>query len=517
MNAIERGKAAWPWAVTPQRLFFGFALLHLAAWTIIPTLFSPNAPLDVIEGYVWGREWLIGTYKHPPMQAWWLEILAMVTGRAPFAHFLASQIAVVVAFWAVWQTGRRLTDEPAALLGVLLLEGVAYYNFTTPEFNPNVLQLPFFALMAWSFHRGVKDNRLTDWLLLGVWAAAGMYSKYTALIPIGLLGLLLLGTRIGRRRIGSLGPWLALAVFALLFAPHLVWLDAHGWQPFAYTESRIDHAAQWRQYLWQPFRFLLGQFGIVLAAVLLLALISGGRREPAGEKRFDPFDRAFLLAMAWGPVAVVVLLSLVGGMKLRDMWGSLLWNFIGLWAVITVRPALTVAGWRRFAAGWGFVFLLGLTLHTAFDVLGPAATHKGKRVHFPGQALSQHLAEVWQTRYHRPLAYVVGDTWLAGNVAYYAPATSTASRPQALMMGDFTISPWIDRNDLRRQGGVLVWCSDHCRDRAATQTIPLALNGVFPYAVLQQPLTLKWQTETALPPAMVGWAILPPEENASPP
>src|SRR5271168_2819822 len=86
---IDRAKA---WVVaTPARLFWVFAATHLALWTIIPTLVSPNAPLDVIEGYAWGHEWLIGTHKHPPMQAWWLGALAILTGRAAWAHFLASQ------------------------------------------------------------------------------------------------------------------------------------------------------------------------------------------------------------------------------------------------------------------------------------------------------------------------------------------------------------------------------------------------------------------------------------------
>ena len=34
-----------------------------------------------------------------------------------------------------------------SLISVLLLEAIYFYNFTTPEFNVNVCQLPF-----WSFN-----------------------------------------------------------------------------------------------------------------------------------------------------------------------------------------------------------------------------------------------------------------------------------------------------------------------------------------------------------------------------
>ena len=156
---------------SPSQLFWWFAGCHLIIWTVIPTIICRNAPLDVIEGYVWGHEWLMGTYKHPPMQAWILETLALLTGRASWAHFFASQVAIIATFWAVWQTGRKITGEISALVAVMLLEGIAYYNFTSPEFNPNVLQLPFWALACWSFHRAVRDDNLADWLLCsGLWA-----------------------------------------------------------------------------------------------------------------------------------------------------------------------------------------------------------------------------------------------------------------------------------------------------------------------------------------------------------
>ena len=34
-------------------------------------------------------------------------------------------------------------------MSVLLLEGIYFYNFTTPEFNVNVCQLPFWALCVY--------------------------------------------------------------------------------------------------------------------------------------------------------------------------------------------------------------------------------------------------------------------------------------------------------------------------------------------------------------------------------
>ena len=63
-------------------------------------------------------------------------------------------------------------------MSVLLLEGIYFYNFTTPEFNVNVCQLPFWALSVLYAWKGFKYNKNIDWLLFGIFAAIGILSKY---------------------------------------------------------------------------------------------------------------------------------------------------------------------------------------------------------------------------------------------------------------------------------------------------------------------------------------------------
>ena len=42
-----------------------------------------------------------------------------------------------------------LKDARLGLISVLLLESIYFYNFTTPEFNVNVCQLPFWSLVVY--------------------------------------------------------------------------------------------------------------------------------------------------------------------------------------------------------------------------------------------------------------------------------------------------------------------------------------------------------------------------------
>ena len=40
-------------------------------------------------------------------------------------------------------------DVKLSFISVLLLEGIYFYNFTSPEFNVNVAQLPFWSITAY--------------------------------------------------------------------------------------------------------------------------------------------------------------------------------------------------------------------------------------------------------------------------------------------------------------------------------------------------------------------------------
>ena len=41
-----------------------FLAAHTIIWTLMPALVHTGMPMDVVEGYAIGREWVIGTFKH---------------------------------------------------------------------------------------------------------------------------------------------------------------------------------------------------------------------------------------------------------------------------------------------------------------------------------------------------------------------------------------------------------------------------------------------------------------------
>ena len=134
--------------------FYVFLTVHLIIWTLIPSLTNNNLPLDTIEALAWGSNLDWGFNKHPPMSALFTELMYKIFGPQDWAYYLLSQIFVVFSFFIVFKLSEKLlNDKILSFLSVLLLEGIYFYNFTTPEFNVNVCQLPFWSLVvfySWS-------------------------------------------------------------------------------------------------------------------------------------------------------------------------------------------------------------------------------------------------------------------------------------------------------------------------------------------------------------------------------
>ena len=130
-----------------NNLFYIFITSHLIIWTLLPTFTNHNLPLDTIEHLAWGSNLDWGFDKHPPFSAFAVEVFFSFFGPQDWAYYLLSQVFVVIAFFFVWKLSNEMFQNKIySLLSVLILEGVYFYNFTSPEFNVNISQLPFFAL-----------------------------------------------------------------------------------------------------------------------------------------------------------------------------------------------------------------------------------------------------------------------------------------------------------------------------------------------------------------------------------
>lgn len=488
---------------TPRRAVIALAATQIVLWTLVPFLTHHTMPLDVVrEGLAWGVEWQWGYHKHPPLATWLVDAAFRLLGD--LGPYLLAQVAIATTYAFVFLLGRRLMGESKAAVGTLLLVGVYYFSWPTPEFNHNVAQMPFWAAASYLFHRAIREDRLISWMALGAVAGAGLLVKYSMAVLLVAMALYLLGSAGTRRLLLSPRLYVGLAAVGAVLLPHLMWLVANDFAPFGYLEGRAATAASpIVTRIVEPLGFLLAQAADHLPMVALLALaglIGKGAlsTHPSGDQASGE-DRRFLMTLALGPALLTALAALLGGFGLRDMWGAPMFNLSGLLAVHLLAGRVEALRVRRFAVSVAGLLVLLPLVYGIVSLFGASLTGRPKRIDWPDRVLASALERVWRERTGCPLRIVAGDSWLAGLVSLRA-----SGRPAVVLDGEPALSPWITPERLRRDGALLVW-----RIEDGQTGIPSSLaqlGSVEP----GDPLTFSWPRAPRVSPLRIGWAVLPP-------
>jgi 4-amino-4-deoxy-L-arabinose transferase-like glycosyltransferase len=487
----------------PGTAFGGFLALHFAVWTALPALLYANLPLDLIEALTYGREWQIGYDKLPPLPWWLVEIMHRLCG-ADAAYYALAQAVVVIAFVFVFSTARPLVGAVGALVAVLIVDGMHYFQYTAVKFNHDVMQLPFWALAGYAFHAALKRGRLGHWCLLGIAFGGALWAKYFVVMLAAPYALFMFFDPKARRALATPGPWLALGVALLIAAPHVLWLFQTDFLPFAYVSHRAAPSHGWFDHLRHPAVFAASQFFFALPSLFIAAALFWPRPNIAplplvGREEFaDAFDRRIVTLLAFGPALATIALTAVSGRGAVAMWGYPLWLFIGLWLVLVAPAALDAARLTKIVVAWAAVFAIFVIIFAANYSVLPYLDHRYRAVFFPGDKLGETLTQRFRAATGARLRYVIGSMWDAGNLAHYSP-----DQPQVLIDGEPRRAPWIDLGDLRMQGAVVVWT------QGDAATLPAQFAAIAPDAEVGVPFDLPMRRGYGA--VHVGWAILKPQ------
>ncbi|MGP0095294.1 MAG: glycosyltransferase family 39 protein [Xanthobacteraceae bacterium] len=482
----------------PIGAFAAFAALHIAVWTALPTALYRNLPLDLIEALVYGREWQLGYDKLPPLP-WWLAETAYRLFGHDVAYYALAQLTVIAAFAAVWATARPLVGPLGALLAVLIADGLHYFNYTAPKFNHDVVQLPFWALAGYAYHRALRGKALWPWLVLGAAIGGAVWAKYFVAVLALPLGLFLLVDGEARKALRTLGPYLALLAALVVMAPHLVWLVQNDFLPFAYAEARAAPSRGFIDHLWHPLQFVLEQLGFLVPALLIAApLLWPPARGESAPGAADAYDRRIVTVLAFGPLATVLALSALSGRGTVAMWGYPLFLFLGLAIALAARAGFSPTRVARVLVVWALAFTAFAVAFVVNYAVLPSYDGRYRAVLYPGGPLAAEMSRRFRAATGEPLAYVISSMWDGGNVAHYA-----REQPRVLIDGSPRRAPWIDLADLNRRGALVLWTEGD------GNTLPAAYRAVAAGAQVQPPFSLPF----LLGPRKldVGWAILPPQ------
>jgi len=399
-----------------NELFYIFITLHLILWTLIPSITNHNLPLDTIEALAWGSNLDWGFNKHPPASAFFVEIFYQIFGSQDWAFYLLSQIFVIVSFFIVWKFSNEIfKNKIHSILSILLLEGIYFYNFTTPEFNVNVCQLPFWSLTvyySWKiFSKKFIDFK--DCILLGLFAGIGFLSKYLfiyLLISIDLLFFYLIFILKDRKFDSKY--YITLAIFILILIPHIIWLTNNDYITITYGLARtgleqsniIDHISL-------PLTFIVKQIGIIIPFLILIMFLV---KKIKFRLNFKDKKLIFLIVINLVPIILMFFTSLITGSKIRTMWMTPFYIFFGVMFVYILQSQINIKKLKSFFIAFMIIFLISPITYAYISV-----TKDDKRTDYPGKQIAEKVQQKWNEEFNIPINVVLGNEWNAGNLSYH--------------------------------------------------------------------------------------------------
>ncbi len=399
-----------------NNIFYIFLVVHLLIWTIVPSLTNQNLPLDTIEHLAWGSNLDWGFNKHPPVVAFVLETFHKFFGSQDWAYYLLSQIFVIISFYYVFKFSKEVLDNDLfSLISVLIIESIYFYNFTTPEFNVNVCELPFWSLtvyFSWRIYNS-RDIKFSDCFLVGLFAGFGFLSKYLflyLLISIELLFLYLIFIK--KEKKFDFKYLITAEVFLIVLIPHLIWLNNNEFITIKYALARtgleqpdiLDHIKF-------PFIFIVKQIGILMPFLFLIWLLVKKIKF-----KFNIKDKKmiFLLSTSFLPIALMILTSFLIGSKIRTMWMTPFYLFFGVTFIYLLQAQINIKKLKPFMYSFVFLFFLSPILYGYVSI-----SKDDKRTDYPGKEIAIKTQYTWDLQFNSKINVVYGNEWNAGNLSYH--------------------------------------------------------------------------------------------------
>jgi Dolichyl-phosphate-mannose-protein mannosyltransferase len=470
-------------------------------WTLACALTHYGPTRDMVESYLWGHEWVIGTPKHPNMPGLILETGRRLTGSITWPGYFSSELLLVGTYVCTYALGVEMMGPRRALAGVLLLTGLFYMAWPSTLMNHDVVQMPIWAGLVWQLWRLRSRPALTEWLVLGAVAALGLYAKLSFGVFIACCGLWILYDGALLKQLSRPAPWAGLVLFGVLCLPLLNWLRASNFSALNY--AREENATGGAS----PWEFLGGQILTsigVLALAVLAGLIwrQGNAAAPAPAN--DPplptdISISYLAHMLLLPNLMTTWLAWMMSSGTRGMWGTPMLSLLGLLVIALVPARLDQAMLKRIAIAAGSILVIMPLIYIADTLIEPRLTGHPKRQGWPQAEMNRRFQALWTQQTGKPLRIVAGDFWTGGLVAL-----SPGDMPSIFTNGNFDTAPWITPERLKREGALLIW---QVGDPAAGIPLDLA-----PIAGSSQPHIerFQWPLFTDAPPLLIGYAIVPP-------
>ena len=426
-------------------------LVQLAVWSIGPGLLFGNLHSDTLEAAYWGRDWALGYAKHPPVTTWLIDSVLRLPIPRIFGLMLLSQATMAVAAFFLWRLARLYSSRETAALVVLLFLTSPAATIYAVQLNHNSMLAPFWAASAYFGMQYLEERRWSDAIGLGIAAGLGALTKYEMMFLLAALVTVAIVVRRFRAAFFHPASYVCLAVFLLVLAPHIWWLDTNRWPSLsrALGTEKVSNIAALNQ---SAVNGVVGLF--TLFAMPVLVLLATLRARHADELTRGPGTKTIAAVLAFVPVLVLVIGSVATGQVMKPLWVLPLTGTVAL-GVGILCPAGDAG--RGLGVRTSAFALMGGTLaiflgFSGYLIIAGAIGKPLTAYSADARLLSREVEAYWAARQPGPLHCIViadrkigpsGLLWMQGRPDYVDFSSPSWATPKQI-------------GECRRTGGVAV-------------------------------------------------------------
>lgn len=393
-----------------KKIFYILCLYHLIIWTFVPYFSNKNLPLDVIEALAWGQNFYLGYNKHPPLSAWIPGLLFKIFGNKDWIYYLLSQVFIVISFIFLWKLSSLFFKKKSQiLLSILAIEGIAFYTFDTPQFNVNICQIPLWIGTVYFFFKSIKNNKIINWIFLGVFSALGFLTKYIFAYLLISLFFYLIFISTKKKKI-SFNFLYALLSFLLITIPHLQWLIQNDFTTLYYAIKRGGlNEFNIYNHLLNPVKFLINQIIVLLPFLLLIYILVKKIKVklPINNEKF-----IFLLFSFLIPFFLILITSIITGSRIRTMWMIPFYSLIGIFFIFLYQNEINSKKFKNF-----FILLI-IFLIVSPILYSLRSIYSDSRTSYDGKKIALQVEQEWKNISKDKISNVGFSEWYAGNLSY---------------------------------------------------------------------------------------------------
>ena len=270
-------------------------------WFVINLLQGIFTEIQEDEAYyaLYGEHLAWGYYDHPPMVGL-MTFLSSIFFSGTLGVRFFTIIASCLSLWVMWKVAQvpELVEGPSIiqeiadqvrndsmkkspLLFFVIACSIVMFNIYGFVTTPDASLILFSALFLLVYQRYLEDKSWKNALLMGLFMALMIYSKYHAFLLLGLIVL----SNLKLLKDGKF--WVACLLALVLLTPHILWQVNNDFPSFKYHLAGRNEAFRWSYFLeYLPNQLLI--FNPFTFGAVVYVLIKDGicvRIPPASLKR----------------------------------------------------------------------------------------------------------------------------------------------------------------------------------------------------------------------------------------